>query len=135
MTIWEEFCVRGYYRTYDGMSPVETRTHNTVPDIKKSAGKDENGNDIKVPDNEAIQPPIPRLTKSETDSAERLEAQSPEFKENPLTLTMTKVQPYPCAPQYDGSNIRHSPELNMKLLGDRYESTPFTSRKKTVYGC
>ena len=55
MTIWEEFCVRGYYRTYDGMNLLKHALHNTVPDIKKSAGKDEDGHDIKVPDNEAIQ--------------------------------------------------------------------------------
>ena len=55
MTIWEEFCVKGYYRTYDGMNLLKHALHNTVPDIKKSAGKDENGHDIKVPDSEAIQ--------------------------------------------------------------------------------
>ena len=55
MTIWEEFCVRGHYRTYDGMNLLKHALHNTVPDIKKSIGKDENDNDIKVPDSEAIQ--------------------------------------------------------------------------------
>ncbi len=49
------FCVRGYYRVYDGMSLLKHALHNTVPDIKKSIGKDENGHDIKVPDSEAIQ--------------------------------------------------------------------------------
>ncbi len=43
MKIWEEFCVRGYYRVYDGMSLLKHALHNTVPDIKKSIGKDENG--------------------------------------------------------------------------------------------
>ncbi len=36
MKIWEEFCVRGYYRTYDGISLLKHALHNTVPDIKKS---------------------------------------------------------------------------------------------------
>lgn len=55
MKIWEEFCVRGYYRVYDGMSLLKHALHNTVPDIKKSIGKDDDGHDIKVPDNEAGQ--------------------------------------------------------------------------------
>ncbi|WP_303744810.1 N-6 DNA methylase, partial [uncultured Duncaniella sp.] len=44
VTIWEEFCVRGHYRTYDGMNLLKHALHNTVPDIKKSIGKDDNGN-------------------------------------------------------------------------------------------
>ena len=81
MTIWEEFCVKGYYRTYDGMNLLKHALHNTVPDIKKSAGKDENGHDIKVPDSEAIQLANAKIDEIRNGFSEWLEAQSPEFKE------------------------------------------------------
>ena len=81
MKIWEAFCVRGYYRTYDGISLLKHALHNTVPDIKKSAGKDENGHDIKVPDSEAIQLANTKIDEIRNGFADWLEAQSPEFKE------------------------------------------------------
>ncbi len=118
MTIWEEFCVRGYYRTYDGMSLLKHALHNTVPDIKKSAGKDENGNDIKVPDNEAIQLANTKIDEIRNGFSEWLEAQSPEFKEKLVDLYNDKFNCFG-RPQYDGSH-QTFPELNMKLLGDRY---------------
>ncbi|ROS82099.1 DNA methylase [Muribaculaceae bacterium Isolate-042 (Harlan)] len=118
MTIWEEFCVRGYYRTYDGMSLLKHALHNTVPDIKKSAGKDENGNDIKVPDNEAIQLANTKIDEIRNGFSEWLEAQSPEFKEKLVDLYNDKFNCF-VRPQYDGSH-QTFPELNMKLLGDRY---------------
>ena len=86
MTIWEEFCVRGYYRTYDGMNLLKHALHNTVPDIKKSAGKDEDGHDIKVPDNEAIQLANTKIDEIRNGFADWLEAQSPEFKEKLVDL-------------------------------------------------
>ena len=52
--IWDEFCVKGYYRSYDGMSLLKHALHNTCPDMMKSIGKDEHGNDIKVRDSEGI---------------------------------------------------------------------------------
>ena len=48
MKIWEEFCVKGYYRNYDGMSLLKHALHNTCPDMMKKVGEDENGNDIKA---------------------------------------------------------------------------------------
>ena len=118
MTIWEEFCVRGYYRTYDGMNLLKHALHNTVPDIKKSAGKDENGNDIKVPDNEAIQLANTKIDEIRNGFSEWLEAQSPEFKEKLIDLYNDKFNCF-VRPQYDGSH-QTFPDLNMKLLGDRY---------------
>ena len=118
MTIWEEFCVRGYYRTYDGMNLLKHALHNTVPDIKKSAGKDDNGNDIKVPDNEAIQLANTKIDEIRNGFSEWLEAQSPEFKEKLVDLYNDKFNCF-VRPQYDGSH-QTFPELNMKLLGDRY---------------
>ena len=118
MTIWEEFCVRGYYRTYDGMNLLKHALHNTVPDIKKSAGKDDNGNDIKVPDNEAIQLANTKIDEIRDGFSEWLEAQSPEFKEKLVDLYNDKFNCF-VRPQYDGSH-QTFPDLNMKLLGDRY---------------
>ena len=118
MTIWEEFCVRGYYRTYDGMNLLKHALHNTVPDIKKSAGKDDNGNDIKVPDNEAIQLASTKIDEIRNGFSEWLEAQSPEFKEKLVDLYNDKFNCF-VRPQYDGSH-QTFPDLNMKLLGDRY---------------
>ena len=54
MKITEEFCVHGYYRTYDGIALLKHALHNTCPDMMKSIGKDDNGNDIKVRDAEGI---------------------------------------------------------------------------------
>ena len=118
MTIWEEFCVRGYYRTYDGMNLLKHALHNTVPDIKKSAGTDDNGNDIKVPDNEAIQLANTKIDEIRNGFSEWLEAQSPEFKEKLVDLYNDKFNCF-VRPQYDGSH-QTFPDLNMKLLGDRY---------------
>ena len=118
MKIWEEFCVRGYYRVYDGMSLLKHALHNTVPDIKKSIGKDDDGHDIKVPDNEAIQLANTKIDEIRNGFSEWLEAQSPEFKEKLVDLYNDKFNCF-VRPQYDGSH-QTFPDLNMKLLGDRY---------------
>ncbi len=68
MKITDEFLVKGYYRNYDGMHLLKHALHNTCPDMMKSIGKDEHGNDIKVRDSEAYSSPTPRLTKSATGS-------------------------------------------------------------------
>ena len=54
MKITDEFLVKGYYRNYDGMHLLKHALHNTCPDMMKSIGKDEHGNDIKVRDSEEI---------------------------------------------------------------------------------
>ena len=132
MKIWEEFCVRGYYRTYDGMSLLKHALHNTVPDIKKSAGKDENGHDIKVPDNEAIQLANAKIDEIRNGFSEWLEAQSPEFKEKLVELYNDKFNCF-VRPQYDGSH-QTFPDLNMKMLGDRYGiHSVYQSQKDCVW--
>ena len=132
MKIWEEFCVRGYYRTYDGMSLLKHALHNTVPDIKKSAGKDENGHDIKVPDNEAIQLANTKIDEIRNGFSEWLEAQSPEFKERLVDLYNNKFNCF-VRPQYDGSH-QTFPDLNMKILGDRYGiSSIYQSQKDCIW--
>ena len=132
MKIWEEFCVRGYYRTYDGISLLKHALHNTVPDIKKSAGKDENGHDIKVPDSEAIQLANTKIDEIRNGFADWLEAQSPEFKEKLSDLYNRKFNCF-VRPQYDGSH-QTFPDLNMKMLGDRYGiHSVYQSQKDCVW--
>ena len=132
MKIWEEFCVRGYYRTYDGMSLLKHALHNTIPDIKKSIGKDEDGHDIKVPDNEAIQLANTKIDEIRNGFSEWLEAQSPEFKERLVDLYNNKFNCF-VRPQYDGSH-QTFPDLNMKILGDRYGiSSIYQSQKDCIW--
>ena len=132
MKIWDEFCVRGYYRTYDGMSLLKHALHNTIPDIKKSIGKDEDGHDIKVPDNEAIQLANAKIDEIRNGFSEWLEAQSPEFKERLVELYNNKFNCF-VRPQYDGSH-QTFPDLNMKILGDRYGiSSIYQSQKDCIW--
>ncbi|MEZ3591369.1 MAG: N-6 DNA methylase [Muribaculaceae bacterium] len=132
MKIWEEFCVRGYYRTYDGMSLLKHALHNTVPDIKKSIGKDDNGNDIKVPDSEAIQLANSKIDEIRNGFTDWLEAQSPEFKERLSDLYNRKFNCF-VRPKYDGSH-QTFPDLNMKILGDRYGiSNIYQSQKDCIW--
>ena len=132
MKIWEEFCVRGYYRTYDGMSLLKHALHNTVPDIKKSIGKDDEGRDIKVPDSEAIQLANTKIDEIRNGFSDWLEAQSPEFKERLVSLYNDKFNCF-VRPKYDGSH-QTFPDLNMKLLGDRYGiSSIYQSQKDCIW--
>ena len=132
MKIWEEFCVRGYYRTYDGISLLKHALHNTVPDIKKSIGKDDDAHDIKVPDNEAIQLANTKIEEIRNGFSEWLEAQSPEFKEKLVDLYNDKFNCF-VRPQYDGSH-QTFPDLNMKMLGDRYGiSSIYQSQKDCIW--
>ena len=132
MKIWEEFCVKGYYRVYDGMSLLKHALHNTIPDIKKSIGKDEDGHDIKVPDNEAIQLANAKIDEIRNGFSEWLEAQSPEFKDRLVDLYNNKFNCF-VRPQYDGSH-QTFPDLNMKILGDRYGiSSIYQSQKDCIW--
>ena len=132
MKIWEEFCVKGYYRVYDGMSLLKHALHNTIPDIKKSIGKDEDGHDIKVPDNEAIQLANAKIDEIRNGFSEWLEAQSPEFKERLVDLYNNKFNCF-VRPLYDGSH-QTFPDLNMKILGDRYGiSSIYQSQKDCIW--
>ena len=132
MTIWEEFCVKGHYRNYDGMNLLKHALHNTVPEITKCIGKDDNGNDIKVPDPVAIQLADAKINEIRNGFSEWLEAQSPEFKERLVDLYNDKFNCF-VRPQYDGSH-QTFPDLNMKLLGDRYGiSSIYQSQKDCVW--
>ena len=118
MKIYEQFAVKGYYKRYDGMNLLKHALHNTVPDIYKSIGKDENGNDIKVRDSEAIQLANAKIDEIRTGFTEWLEAQSPEFKKRLADMYNRKFNCY-VRPKYDGSH-QTFPDLDLKALGRRY---------------
>ena len=117
LAITEEYKVRGQYRSYNGLSLLKHALHNTVPEIKKSIGVDENGHDIKVPDAEAIQLANTKIDEIRNGFSEWLEAQSPEFKEQLVDMYNRKFNCF-VRPHYDGSH-QTFPDINMKLLGER----------------
>ena len=118
MKIWEEFAVRGYYRVYDGLALLKHSLHNTEPEIMKSVGKDDDGHDIKVKDAEAMQQAHAKIEEIRNGFPEWLRQQTPEFKDRLVDLYNRKFNCY-VRPQYDGSH-QTFPDLNMKLLADRY---------------
>ncbi|WP_300885606.1 helicase-related protein, partial [uncultured Duncaniella sp.] len=132
MKILEEYCVRGHYRTYDGMNLLKHALHNTVPEIKKCIGQDENGHDIKVPDAEAIQLANTKIDEIRNGFTEWLEAQSPEFKEQLVDMYNRKFNCF-VRPHYDGSH-QTFPDINMKLLGERCNvKSIYQSQKDCVW--
>ena len=116
--IYDQFAVKGYYKRYDGMNLLKHALHNTVPDIYKSIGKDDKGNDIKVRDSEAIQLANAKIDEIRSGFTEWLEAQSPEFKQRLADLYNRKFNCY-VRPKYDGSH-QSFPDIDLKNLGNRY---------------
>ena len=129
--IWDEFCVRGYYRTYDGMSLLKHALHNTCPDMMKSIGKDENGNDIKVRDSEGIQLANAKIDEIRNGFSEWLEEQSPQFKERLVTMYNRKFNCF-VRPRYDGSH-QTFPDLNLKGLASRGIKSVYPSQMDCVW--
>ena len=132
MKILEEFRVKGEYRSYNGMSLLKHALHNTVPEIKKCIGKDDHGNDIKVPDTEAIQLANSKIEEIRDGFSEWLGVQSPEFKERLVDLYNRKFNCF-VRPRYDGSH-QTFPGLNLKMLADRYGiHSIYSSQKDCVW--
>ena len=132
MKILEEFRVKGEYRSYNGMSLLKHALHNTVPEIKKCIGKDDHGNDIKVPDTEAIQLANSKIEEIRDGFSEWLEVQSPEFKERLVDLYNRKFNCF-VRPRYDGSH-QTFPGLNLKMLADGYGiHSIYSSQKDCVW--
>ena len=129
--IWDEFCVKGYYRTYDGMSLLKHALHNTCPDMMKSIGKDENGNDIKVRDSEGIQLANAKIDEIRNGFTEWLEEQSPQFKERLTTMYNRKFNCF-VRPKYDGSH-QTFPDLNLKGLASRGIKSVYPSQMDCVW--
>ena len=130
--IYEEFCVKGYYRSYDGMSLLKHALHNTVPNMMKCVGKDENGNDIKVRDAEKIQLANAKIDEIRNGFTEWLEAQSKEFKDRLTDLYNRKFNCF-VRPKYDGSH-QTFPDLDLKALGGKYGiSAVYPSQKDCIW--
>ena len=116
--ITEQYAVSGYYKRYDGMNLLKHALHNTVPDMMKSIGKDENNNDIKVRDSEGIQLANSKIDEIRGGFTDWLEAQSPEFKQRLADLYNRKFNCY-VRPKYDGSH-QTFPGLDLKRLERKY---------------
>ena len=129
--IWDEFCVKGYYRSYDGMSLLKHALHNTCPDMMKSIGKDEHGNDIKVRDSEGIQLANAKIDEIRNGFSEWLEEQSPQFKERLTTMYNRKFNCF-VRPKYDGSH-QTFPDLNLKGLASRGIKSVYPSQMDCVW--
>ena len=129
--IWDEFCVKGYYRHYDGMSLLKHALHNTCPDMMKCIGEDENGNDIKVRDAEGIQLANAKIDEIRNGFSEWLEEQSPEFKERLVTTYNRKFNCF-VRPKYDGSH-QTFPDLDLKGLASRGVKDIYPSQKDCVW--
>ena len=129
--IWDEFCVKGYYRHYDGMSLLKHALHNTCPDMMKCIGEDENGNDIKVRDAEGIQLANAKIDEIRNGFSEWLEGQSPEFKERLVAMYNRKFNCF-VRPKYDGSH-QTFPDLDLKGLASRGVKDIYPSQKDCVW--
>ena len=131
MKITDEFLVKGYYRNYDGMHLLKHALHNTCPDMMKSIGKDEHGNDIKVRDSEGIQLANAKIDEIRNGFSEWLEEQSPQFKERLTTMYNRKFNCF-VRPKYDGSH-QTFPDLNLKGLPSRGIQSVYPSQKDCVW--
>ena len=131
MKITDEFLVKGYYRNYDGMHLLKHALHNTCPDMMKSIGKDENGNDIKVRDSEGIQLANAKIDEIRGGFSEWLEEKSPQFKERLTTMYNRKFNCF-VRPKYDGSH-QTFPDLNLKGLASRGIQSVYPSQKDCVW--
>ena len=131
MKITDEFLVKGYYRNYDGMHLLKHALHNTCPDMMKSIGRDEHGNDIKVRDSEGIQLGNAKIDEIRNGFSEWLEEQSPQFKERLTTMYNRKFNCF-VRPKYDGSH-QTFPDLNLKGLASRGIRSVYPSQMDCVW--
>ena len=132
MAITDEYMVKGYYRNYDGMSLLKHALHNTCPDMMKSIGEDEHGNDIKVRDSEGIQLANAKIDEIRNGFTEWLEEQSDSFKDQLTTMYNRKFNCF-VRPKYDGSH-QTFPGLDLKALGGKYGiKSVYPSQKDCVW--
>jgi N12 class adenine-specific DNA methylase len=132
MAITDEYMVKGYYRHYDGMTLLKHALHNTCPDMMKSIGEDEHGNDIKVRDSEGIQLANAKIDEIRNGFSEWLEEQSDSFKERLTTMYNRKFNCF-VRPKYDGSH-QTFPDLDLKALGGKYGiKSVYPSQKDCVW--
>ena len=116
--ITDQYAVQGQYRKYDGIILLKNALLNTVPDISKSIGKDEHGNDIKVRDSEAIQLANAKIDEIRNGFTDWLNEQSPEFQKRLADMYNHKFNCF-VRPTYDGSH-QSFPGLDLKALEKKY---------------
>jgi N12 class adenine-specific DNA methylase len=130
--ILDQYAIKGYYRTYDGINLLKNALLNTVPDITKSIGKDENGNDIKVRDSEAIQLANSKIDEIRNGFTEWLQDQSPEFQNRLADMYNRKFNCF-VRPSYDGSH-QTFPDIDLKALDTRYNiKEVYQSQKDCIW--
>lgn len=119
--ITDKYFVKGEKRGYYGNDLFKHALHNTVPDITKTV-KDEDGNDIKVRDADAIQLADAKINEIRSAFTAWLSEQLPEFKQHLADMYNRKFNCY-VRPDYDGS-LQSFPFLDLKGLGipDLYDS-------------
>lgn len=130
--IYDQYAIKGYYRIYDGINLLKNALLNTVPDISKSMGKDENGNDIKVRDSEAIQLANSKIDEIRNGFTDWLQEQSPGFQGRLADMYNRKFNCF-VRPSYDGSHQRF-PDIDLKALEKQYNiSEVYKSQKDCVW--
>lgn len=112
--ITDKYYVKGEKRGYYGNDLLKHALHNTVPDITRTV-QDEEGNDIKVRDAEAIQLADTKINEIRSAFTGWLNEQLPEFKQNLADMYNRKFNCY-VRPDYDGS-LQSFPFLDLKGLG------------------
>lgn len=119
--ITDRYYVKGEKRGYYGNDLLKHALHNTVPDITKTV-QDEEGNDIKVRDAEAIQLADAKINEIRSAFTGWLNEQLPEFKQYLADMYNRKFNCY-VRPDYDGS-LQSFPFLDLKGLDipDLYDS-------------
>jgi len=130
--ILDQYAIKGYYRTYDGINLLKNALLNTVPDISKSIGKDEHGNDIKVRDSEAIQLANSKIDEIRNGFTDWLQEQSPEFQNRLADMYNRKFNCF-VRPSYDGSH-QTFPDIDLKALEKKYNiNEVYKSQKDCVW--
>ncbi|MBV5283821.1 MAG: DNA methylase [Paludibacter sp.] len=130
--ILDQYAIKGYYRTYDGINLLKNALLNTVPDITKSIGKDENGNEIKVRDSEAIQLANSKIDEMRNGFSDWLQEQSPEFQGRLADMYNRKFNCF-VRPSYDGSH-QTFPDIDLKALEKKYNiNEVYKSQKDCVW--
>lgn len=109
------YCVEGENRKYNGLHLLQHALHNTIPEITKCIGKDENGKNIMVPDAAAIQMAESTISKIRQSFCDWLREQPDDDKQQ---LADRYNGLYNCfvRPRYDGSH-QTFPGLDLKGLG------------------
>ena len=113
--ISEEYCVKGPDRKYDGLSLFIYALHNTLPDITKCIGYDENNKPVRVKDAEAVQLADAVVNRIRQAFSDWLQERPEAFRQQ-LTDRYNRLFNCIVRPRYDGS-FQSFPGLDLKGLG------------------